>query len=452
MKKTQKLSQFVCICTVVLLLFTFVLPLNASIIAEIGSIGSDFDANAAETLVNAYADTDVTFSISNAKSLKNTKGDIAYTLVALSPYGYAIFNNSNMILVEACFENDSKVPICMDDELELFYVGPTTFAVKEAGKYVSIENNIVISDQSILYASAFENKICSAENYSLYYGSESQIQASGSPIFYSKSVGGNYFPNLNDFGKNSNNTCTVLAASILLGYYDYKIHDSYIDSKYTTSASSTSSAGTTEGFHQLLCNYVYGEGEQGGIFISKAASGINSYLRSRSLPVSIEYNSTHSVRTTQNKVISQIEKGRPLIASFSKAYGGDANHSVVVYGYSYTSPGSIEFNSINPQANNVNYDTLMFRVHYGWHDQSRYSLLLSSSWFYQCGYITDCSETGTHYNVFDSYTGDNYHSGKYHYNKRKLVCCSCGEHITYEWEKVLCNNNCLEIMSLGGEN
>ena len=452
MKRNQKINRFISVCMSMLLLFTFVLPSSASIVAEMGSIGSCFNVNTAEILVNAYADTDVTFSISNAKSLKDTKGEIAYTLVELSPYGYAIFNNSNMILVEACFVPDSRSPISLNDERKIYYVGPTVFALKEAGKYISVENETVISDQTISDANVFESKICSANICNFNNSNTNQTQAIGAPISYSKSVGGAYFPNLNDFGKNSNNTCTVIAASMLLGYYDYKIHNSYIDSRYTTSATSTSSAGTTEEFHQLLCNYVYGTGQQGGIFIGRAASGINSYLRSRSIPVSLEYNSTHSVRTTQNKIINQIEKERPAIASFGKSYGGDIDHTVVVYGYSYISSGSIEYNSISAVAANVNYDTLMYRVHYGWkNDRSKRDVWLSSSWFYQYGHITNCSGNGTHYDVVESYLSDNYHSGNYHYYKQKLECCSCGEHTTYNWEQKKCNGNCIEIASVEEE-
>lgn len=272
---------------------------------------------------------------------------------------------------------------------------------------------------------------------------------------HSDSVGASYFSQLNDHGTNRNGTCTVLAAAMLLGYYDHNICDQYIADQYVTQASSTSSAGTTEAFHQLLCDYVYGDNAQGAIFISEALTGLNAYLDSRSLPVSFISNSVHNVRTTQNKIVSLIEHDHPAIASYFELYGATANHTMVVYGYKYTeyNDGNISIDAINNNSSNstdaINYDTLMFRVHCGWGSGNN-DVYYSSSWYSQYGYITDCSESGTHYQVFEKHTINNYHSGNYHYYQRKHVCCSCGNNYSYDWYSVPCDGNCFEMMSLGG--
>ena len=363
MKKFKFFTRLLCVVLVFVLMASFSLHLNALPVLESTDSISFFDSETASILINLYADSDTNFSISNTRPLKDSDGDNAYTVVELSPYGYAIFNNSNTLLVEACFQEDVTPPIPMNNNVNYYYVGPSSFAIKQGVNFVSIEDGTLISTQSIQAVTEFEERI-SVINAQQLNANSLQPQVAGTPIVQevTNSVAPSYFSNLNAFGNNQNGTCTVIAASILFGYYDHNVHDAYIDDDYTTPTSSTSSAGTTEVFYQLLCNYVYGDSPQGGIYIHNAAPGLNDYLDSRSLPISFLFTSIN-VDTTQTKVIELIDNNHPCIASFGTNYGGDINHSVLVYGYRYYNSPSINLNNTTVAA--VNYENLMYRVHYG---------------------------------------------------------------------------------------
>ena len=79
-----------------------------------------------------------------------------------------------------------------------------------------------------------------------------------------------YFSQLTEYGNNTNNTCTVIAVQMLLGYYDHFINDTFVDTVYEEGV------GTSESFHQLLNSYVYGNSSQGGIRIKKCCCGHQS--------------------------------------------------------------------------------------------------------------------------------------------------------------------------------
>lgn len=436
MKKFKFFTRLLCVVLVFVLMASFSLHLNALPVLESTDSISFFDSETASILINLYADSDTNFSISNTRPLKDSDGDNAYTVVELSPYGYAIFNNSNTLLVEACFQEGVTSPIPMNNNVNYYYVGPSSFAIKQGVNFVSADDGTLISTQSIQAVSEFEERI-SVINAQQLNANSLQPQVAVPPISQpiTKSVAPSYFSNLNAFGDNILGTCTVISAAMLFGYYEHNIHNGYIADNYTTSASYMSSAGTTEAFHQLLCDYVYTDQEPGGIDPNRATLRLNAYLQSRSLPVSFEYVYPGTVRNTQIKVVELINNNHPATAGFYEELGGDMNHSVLVYGYSY-----IPATTIRATTDEINYDTLLFRVHYGWlNELDKRDVLLSSSWFKRCGYIIDCTETGTHYNAVDDYTGNNYHSGQYHYFEIRTACCSCGRADSYDWEMRLCN-------------
>lgn len=435
---TRKTRSGFCIIMTVLLIFSSLLPTYAQSISDLLLVPEClFDGDKATDWVNAYAGSDQEFSLNKTKHLKNASGDYAYTIAEMSPWGYAVFYDANTRLVEVCYTENVGAPIPIDDKCDYYYVGPGLFAVQEEGSLRSVLTGEIVSTQTLQDAASFENRMNLEESLQMAGGTPADAVATySSTSVYSKSVGDTYFPDLNDHGENNKGTCTVLAAAMLLGYYDHNICDSYIATEYTTSESTTSSAGTTESFHQLLCDYVYGDNAQGGIYISDAAVGINAYLSSRSIPVTLICNTGDDVQGTKVKIVSLIDHDHPAIVSMAKTYGASVDHTVLVYGYKYIS-----------STGNVNYDTLMYRVHYGW--SSPNDAYCSSAWFYQYGHITDCAETGTHCDMFTGYTYNQYHSGNYHYYERKNVCCSCGR-IYYDWDAFPCNGNCVIFMSMEG--
>ncbi len=443
MKKMSVRTRLVCMFTLVAVLFST--PFMLNVVSAIGISENIDSSNQAfiEELVNAYADLDFKLTVAKMVSLKDSDGESRYTFVKLSPYGYAIIEKMKNILIEACFTEGVILPFDVDSDLEYYYMGPRLVATKYNDGFVSAMEGENLSLQTIENAKMFENRIASISEPQVEYANNAGINAIPPTITHTNSVAPSYFQKLLYFGRNTEGTCTVVAATILFGYYKHNVHTAYMSDDYVEPACEPESAGTTEEFHQLLCNYVYGSGTRKGIKIGAASTGFNSYLASRSLPVRIVYNASMNVRDTQAKIVSLIDDNRPAMASYGTAYGASDDHTVVVYGYKYTTRGNIETSSTSDPAAVVNYATLTFRVHMGHMFTDENDVWLTSSWFYQYGYITSCTETGTHYKETVRYTGDNYHRNDYHYYERETACCSCGGNVQYEWVRQPCD--CVDI-------
>ena len=416
------------------------IPSAAQTITEVNA-----ERNAIVSLINSYDDTDTVFSIASGKQLKNVDGEFAYTCYALRPYGYAILRNDNHVLSEACFEENAALPFDLKDPTVYYYVGPTTFATKKDNA-IRLDDGTVLTEEVITSIRQTENLLSEREDILGNYGSSSLPERSTAPSVYTRSVHEEYFSKLHSaFGENTEGTCTVVAASILLGFYDVFVHDTYVGDIYRTAATDSQSAGTTEAFHQFLCQYVYGDGSRGGIHISTAASGFNNYLADRGMSIRFESNVTPNVIDTRLKVRSMIDHGHPAIASMGKDYGAEIDHTVVVYGYKVisTSGGGIEFSSVGTNAATT---STTYRVHYGWQNQKS-DVWVSSDWFYRYGALGDCTVNGSHIMDLLGYTED-YHSGDRHYYLKKTACSSCGGNVTSTWISFACNGNCAQVAAL----
>ena len=306
-----------------------------------------------------------------------------YIYIELLPTGYAI-TTLNYVVIEIVFD-DSPIQTytdCFDEQV--YYAGPSRFVVKKDNQLIDIRDGSVVISSDIERLKAFEDSIYSKKSMiSDLRDKETQSKKIKNAGITNVNVAYSYFSNLNDYGTNEGSTCTVVAASMLLGYYRHNVNTNYIASQYVTQASTTSSAGTTESFYQLLCDYVYGEQTHNAIYIRDAESGINDYLDTRN--VNTDFYHTTGVSATKSKLINLINNGKPAIAAISTSHGATINHSVIAYGYMYT-----ENNVIN-SVNNVDalYDIGLyyFRVNYGWHLSSYNNVLLISDWFYECGYV-----------------------------------------------------------------
>lgn len=396
------------------------------------------------------------FSLRSLRQLKNTQGHEAYTLLELNPYGYAVILNGSGMLLEACLTEDSVLPFTERDKTEYSYVGPSQFAYETNLGLVLVRSNTLLSEEAIQSVRLFEESAQAAAGSAAASDGLSVSAASPSLQSYIKTVGGSYFPSLNNLGNNRYGTCTVIAAAMLLGYYDANVHPAYVDAAYTVAASPASSAGTTEAFHQLLCNYVYGHavtGGSNGITIGNALSGFNSYPADRSLPISLCFadDTLYSANGFYNVIADRIEDGHPVIAGFSQVNsdGSRPDHSVDIYGYSYIiSDGGAELNSEGNSSSDIDYSTLMFKTHFGWLNstQANRERWVSAVWFHQCAYIPDCGTNGAHYSAAKKYITGDYHSGNYHYYRRQLACCSCGVNTGTDREALPCDGNCVSMM------
>lgn len=285
-----------------------------------------------------------------------------YTLYILAPYGYAILYNETNGFMEGCYKQNTFVEQ-LESQTTYYYGGPGNYYVYDGELYHSLITGDILELAEIQFIANSEENVHANE--------AAQFDAATvSPYGFIDNdrevvVEESYFSTLVEHGYNENGTCTVLAAAILLGYYDEFVDDNYVATRFRDGK------GTHESFHQHLNDYVY-TGAQEGIYIREALTGINSYLADTGINERM-YSIYSSQGRAVNKVISMLESERPVIASMGTAYGATWDHTVVVYGAVYnTTTGAM------PSA--------VFQVHMGW-GQGHTSEVVNANWFYECGYI-----------------------------------------------------------------
>lgn len=343
-------------------------------------------------VINQYKTEDNIYTILDSKTLFSISSNQTYTLYELSPYGYAILLNRTNGLVEACYTEDAVIPVDMDSTVQYYYGGPGIYCIKQLDTFYNIFDQSYLSTdvrQSVAEseASVYSYEILKARTLSTGTGTATRSVSAASTTQL-HAVGYDYFSNLVNYGSNNEDTCTVIAAIMLLSYYDNYHNDSIILSKYEDGN------GTNESFHTLMKNYVYGSGEREGIYIREALQGINKYLTDSGL--NMELKSEYSSQTAAiNKAIDTLKSGDPVIASMGTTRGAPYDHSVLVY--------QVQYNSASPAS------TAVFTMNMGWKSgtvggQSYTSYVASAGWFYECGYIqnTCTSHTLTSWHDYNS--------------------------------------------------
>ncbi|MBQ8280964.1 MAG: hypothetical protein IJZ25_01005 [Lachnospiraceae bacterium] len=349
--------------------FCFVLLLFVTISSV--SFAGELSYEEAEEVINSYSPDSQLYTVSDSIMLMSyTDNSCVYTYYKLEPYGYAILLNETGALMEAVYEDATFLPY-NNIESEYYYIGPFNYYEKINGINYDLMSNEIISDNKLDMLISYEENVITNEIRRDLKESKSILStySTSSVTTVEKYVQQNYFANMKKFGTNVNGTCTVLSAAILLGYYDEYVNDTYVSSVYKDGT------GTTEAFHQLLNSYVYGENAQGGIFIRDALDGFNAYLDARN--VSTTFKSEYGVqKAVLNKMYMLIYNNTPMIASIGSHLGSYWDHTCVVYGAIYRQGPSID-----PT------DSIVFRVHMGWHDYVYNTYTASGAWFYECGYI-----------------------------------------------------------------
>lgn len=378
----------------------FVMTFPLTVVAESITVIRPID------VINLYhAKEDFEYEIVRQKNLLSISGGSDYTLYELSPYGYAILFNETNGLMEACYSEDVVPPVSMTDNLQYYYGGPGIYCIKDNNSFFNLFDgtyldNDVLSTTILLESETQGIEMKKADDIIMTSGSNIVTRGGSTTYSYlTHSVEYNYFADLVDYGNNVNDTCTVIATAMLLGYYDRYANEKFVPTEYE------SGSGTSEAFHQLLNDYVYGDSQQKGIFIHDAATGINEYLSSHMLSCVLEsqYSSASDAR---NSMLSRLQSGEPVIASMGTIHGALYDHSVLVYRVTYDSANPI------PSA--------VFTMNMGWHSgpldgQSRTEYVASASWFYECGYIKNTCESHSYVSNWQDY------NGAYHYRN----CANC---------------------------
>ncbi len=332
-------------------------------------------------------------------------GDVTYTYYRFSPAGSAIFMNAPEIMMEASYEID-MYPVIMDNSsTEYFYGGPMSIAALEGSNYIDVISNTVIDEdirvaartnESYMMQKAIERANISSINPS----SAETTAADGSVVAYT--VEESYFTNNLQHGANEGKTCTIVAAAILLGFYDYFVDEQIVPDAYEAATG----VGTSQSFEILLGDYVYGTGERVGIHLRDASNALNHYLNFNDLNYQFEV-----LLSDRSAVLNEIVdcvryQRKPVVASVGDTYGAPWNHSLVVYGVIYENATSSSPSQL--------------RCHMGWGDGANDSRLINPEWVYSCMTLNVSAEGHDGCTVIESADG----------TVHRMNCAECDYYFT----------------------
>ena len=390
-------NRRVCLLLAVIMLVIPMMELRTYVAAEPTLSTSNAQV---EQVINFYAmPYNRTYTIADKKELRSLSGgDVAYTLYSLNPFGYAIFLTETNTLMQACLTPDAQSPIDVEAEEEIYYGGPNNYFTKSGNRYEHISENLSFTADEVNLSTLGEAIVRTSR---VDHQVESAMASTRSVTGTSRTKYAlqGYFSNLSNHGENKNETCVVLAASMLIGCYDYYYDDDYVASIYE------SGNGTSQAFHELLNVYVYGQAQpaDGGTLIIRAAPGINDYLDDRAVDTNFSFEPYYTFYDDlAESIIGHLEDNRPVVVTmFDAGPNEDWDHGAVVYGVTY--------NTSDPG------NTAVFTAHMGWGSGYR-ATLINAAWLYEHGFI-ECGKSS-----HAACKGWLYYSGAQCYSY-----CDCGE-------------------------
>lgn len=331
------------------------------------------DIQSAEQVINLYStNQEIKYSISSQKTILGISGNSTYTIYKLKPFGFAILLDETNGLMEACYAENAIVPIDMKSDAQYYYGGPGVYCIRQNGSFLNTFDGEFLSFDDVYYCGQLER---SASQYELRKSGKIDSKAKFTMTrsdFSTHTVANNYFAFLDEYGENEHGTCTVIAAAMLLGYYDNFIDENFVPTQYEEGN------GTSEAFHQLLNGYVYGTSALGGIFIHEALPGINAYLTDQTVWARMVSDNS-SQTSIINNIIDNLAGGDPVIASMGTHLGATYDHTVLIY--------SVTYYNDDPAG------TAAVRMNMGWGDtindsgQYNTAYVTTAGWFYECGYL-----------------------------------------------------------------
>lgn len=351
----------------------FTICLVSSLVCNVFALSATKNTQSAEQVINLYSNNkEVKYTISSQKTIFGISGDSTYTIYKLKPYGFAILLDETNSLMEACYAENAVIPIDTKSDDQYYYGGPGVYCVRQNGNYLNTFDGEILSYDDIYHCGQLER---SAAQYELSKSDKIASKTGKTDAksnFMSHSVAFDYFMDLDKYGTNVDGTCTVIATAMLLGYYDNFVDEDFVPTQYEDGN------GTSEAFHQLLNQFVYGNSPAGGIFIHDALPGINAYLIDRMIWATMESEYT-SQTSAINSMINNLAAGVPVIASMGTHVGAAYDHTVLVY--------EIYYIDSDPTG------TASVTVNMGWgdtiNDDGQFNTVYTTSagWFYECGYL-----------------------------------------------------------------
>ena len=297
------------------------------------------------------------YTVTGTHFLNKFGSEEGYTLVELSPRGFAIFDNYSGVLEELSLSEE--MPYFFDDQNDNYFAGPMNYCVKQGEKIVDVRTGYKYTDDDIDFIKKLENKNKSSR--SPFKGPVDPGQPNYTDV---NMLSASYFINLtgdNDFGNNLNGTCTQLACAIMIGYYRYAVNPLFITNPNYLGTNN----GTSDAFHVHLQSWM----GSSGVNLITAKTGIESYLASLYFTTPVVTLSSYGFSYVYSKVVDKVTHDRPALISMSNSYNTSApyNHTCVAYGYRIATLGS----STN----------IYYYVHTGLHDNP--NEMWNYSWFYR---------------------------------------------------------------------
>ena len=377
--------------TAIVVIFAMVVIVLAFAFAPLKQTIAEVDEN--DSIVDFIEANDISGEIEVVKTMTDFAGN-DFLLYEIDSEAYAIYSNGDVMrFIEGSPESYSPVHDYLD--ADIYYVGPFSYYyANEDGELVDpITGDIV--EMSALVGTEYDfDEI--AENY------EENLQEtpSISPMSYETADNfvfvdnASYFQNLSNFPiPTEDGTCGIIAISILLGYYDTFVHDSFLDDSYinhyTVGVSSVDlldSVNIYPSVKQSFYDYIYNNHL---VYSTALAAGLGghpmtnsdledtmrNYIETTPLSGWLTYYNGSIIQTHANPR-QYIQNDMPTLMILSKyEHQVDGEwHVVVAYGY------------------NEAMDS--FYVHYGWRGSTFYRVLISE---YTCyGYFAMELSTDAH--------------------------------------------------------
>lgn len=334
-----------------------------------------------------------------ASYLKGLDGFNDYVLVECDTGGYAIYEKESMEIIQYSDTNNS--PFLDVSKENRYYGGPANYYRQKENVLENIYNDSIKMNEKdrLIYSEIIkqhiienrekriielEKKLSVAKNDKTIEENDFELNSpgtTGSGSFNAEKytvLSRNYIPYYQFFidyekhGENINGTCATIAAQILLAYNNW-INDGRLipanpkqgekflfdrsesdlnkiycnNMRGTTSKSDEADGGVS--FYDKLLTYI--DIEENGASLYEVYYGIYEYLMEYS-PIAVNdvyidryHESAQNSIATKEKVLSEIDSGRPIIAAINyyetMDEGGSVEpHAVVIYGYQ-----TIKFNN-----------------------------------------------------------------------------------------------------------
>ena len=344
--------------------------------------------------------------------------------------GYCIYYKNNDHIIE--FSNSAnKGPYQGYEKYDKFYIGPMEYIYhnEDTYRYIHNDEEIDIDQFRGLKYPMYEvqdkrnsiNKATNVQKTRTLNMAENTVIPNDEIKYDKKSIKGEgddiddsddkinpYGIKKMPFGDNNDNTCGILAASMLLVYYDHNVCDLVDDDKdpFINNVGNISD----ELYSYLKYNYRIDEvsGNNTGTYPWEDSRLLNNYLGNERPNSSIHAQFSY----TGSEIIKQINNDNPVAVYGQFDYdphtaqydsGEPKNrHVIIVFGYAYSAASGI-----------------YYRCHYGWHNKDFNDVWISSE-MYLIGGIVYLEQTEPHKHI----SGHIYDADLLDMNGRHLYSCA----------------------------